>query len=100
MIEIILACTISTLVLTASIGVYFFIRHQRQIEDLKKIILNERIETNTQFRLLEDRHGKEFNKQIQKMESLSAAMDQQTAAALEELELRFKGFKDNFMNNY
>ncbi len=100
MIEIILACTICTLTLATSIGIYFFITQQKEIENLKKIIFNERIETNTQFRLLEDRHGKEFNNQIQKMEALSAAMDQQTAAALEELELRFKGFKDNFMNNY
>ena len=100
MIEILIACTICTLTLATSIGIYFFITQQKQIENLKTVIFNERIETNTQFRLLEDRYDKEFSKQIQKMETLSAAMDQQTAAALEELELRFKGFKDNFMNNY
>ncbi len=100
MIEILIACTICTLTLATSIGIYFFITHQKQIENLKTVIFNERIETNTQFKLLEDRYDKEFSKQIQKMETLSAVMDQQTAAALEELELRFKGFKDNFMNNY
>ena len=100
MIEILIACTICTLTLATSIGIYFFITQQKQIENLKTVIFNERIETNTQFKLLEDRYDKEFSKQIQKMETLSAAMDQQTAAALEELELRFKGFKDNFMNNY
>lgn len=100
MIEILIACTICTLTLATSIGIYFFITQQKQIENLKTVIFNERIETNTQFKLLEDRYDKEFSKQIQKMETLSAVMDQQTAAALEELELRFKGFKDNFMNNY
>ena len=100
MIEILIACTICTLTLATSIGIYFFITQQEEIKNLKSKMVAERIETNTQFRLLEDRYDKEFNKQIQKMETLTAVMDQQTAAALEELELRFKGFKDNFMNNY
>ncbi len=100
MIEIILACTICTLTLATSIGIYFFIIQQKEIDNLKRVIFNERIETNTQFRLLEDKQGKEFSKQIEKMESLASSMDQQTAATLEELELRFKGFKNNFTNNY
>ena len=100
MIEILIACTICTLTLATSIGIYFFILQQKQISALEKQLVTERIETNVQLRLLEDKNSKEFNNQIQKMEKLASSMDQHTAATLEELELRFKGFKDNFMNNY
>jgi hypothetical protein len=100
MIEILIACTVCTLTLATSIGIYFFILQQKQIAALEKQLINERIETDVKLRLLEDQNGKQFSNQILKMESLASSMDQHTAATLEELELRFKGFKDNFMNNY
>jgi uncharacterized membrane protein YraQ (UPF0718 family) len=100
MTEILLACTICTLTLATSIGIYFFISQQEQITTLEKQLVNERIETDVKIRLLEDQNGKEFSKQILKMESLAASMDQHTASTLKELELRFEGFKKNFMNNY
>ena len=100
MIEILIACTICTLTLATSIGIYFFISQQKQITTLEKQLVNDRIETDVKLRLLEDQNGKRFSNQILKMESLASSMDQHTTATLKELELRFKGFKDNFMNNY
>jgi|TARA_R110000744_G_scaffold5292_2_gene18749 hypothetical protein len=100
MIEILITCIICTLTLATSIGIYFFISQQKQITTLEKQLVNEQIETNVKLRLLEDLNGKQFSNQIHKMEALASSMDQHTAATLKELEMRFKGFKDNFMNNY
>lgn len=100
LIEIVLAFNVGITLITLPIGIYFIKQQQKQIKNLEKQLITEKIENHTRVKLLEDRYDKLFATQNANLEKTQQALYENNQKALNELELRFKGFKNNFTNNY
>ena len=100
LIEIVLAFNVGITLITLPTGIYFIKQQQKQIKNLEKQLTIEKIENHTRVKLLEDRYDKLFATQNANLEKTQQALYENNQKALNELELRFKGFKNNFTNNY
>jgi len=100
LIEIVLAFNVGITLITLPVGIYFIKQQQKQIKNLEKQLTIEKIENHTRVKLLEDRYDKLFATQNANLEKTQQALYENNQKALNELELRFKGFKNNFTNNY
>lgn len=100
LIEIVLAFNVGITLITLPTGIYFIKQQQKQLKNLEKQLITEKIENHTRIKLLEDRYDKLFATQNANLEKTQQTLYQNNQKALNELELRFKGFKNNFTNNY
>ena len=100
MIELILASTVGILLISLPIGVYFIRQQQKQVEILRNRLTTEQIESHTRVKLLEQRYDRLFATQNANLERASKVLKEENAKALNELQLHFKAFKNNFTNNY
>ena len=100
LIEIILAFNVGITLIALPVGIYFIKQQQKQIKNLEKQLTIEKIENHTRIKLLEDRYDRLFATQNTNLEKTQQALYENNQKALNELELRFKGFKNNFTNNY
>ena len=100
LIEIVLAFNVGITLTTLPVGIYFIKQQQKQIKNLEKQLTIEKIENHTRVKLLEDRYDRLFATQNANLEKTQQTLYENNQKALNELELRFKGFKNNFTNNY
>lgn len=100
MIELVLAFTVGILLISLPIGIYFIRQQQKQVRNLEGRITKEQIESHTRVKLLEQRYDKLFALQNANLEKATQQLQEKTDKNLNELEVRFKAFKNNFTNNY
>jgi uncharacterized protein HemX len=100
MTELILAFTVGILLISLPIGIYFIRQQQKLIKSLENRIIKEQIESHTRVKLLEQRYDRLFAIQNANLEKASKVLKEENAKALNELQLHFKAFKNNFTNNY
>lgn len=100
MIELVLAFTVGILLITLPISIYFIRQQQKQVKNLESRITKEQIESHTRVKLLEQRYDKLFALQNANLEKATQQLQEKTGKNLNELETRFKAFKNNFTNNY
>ena len=98
--ELILAFTIGILLISLPIGIYFIRQQQKQVRNLENRVLKEQIESHTRVKLLEQRYDKLFALQNTNLEKATQQLQEKANKNLNELEVRFKAFKNNFTNNY
>ena len=100
MTELTLAFTVGILLISLPTGVYFIRQQQKLIKSLENRITKEQIESHTRVKLLEQRYDRLFAIQNANLEKASKVLKEENAKALNELQLHFKAFKNNFTNNY
>lgn len=100
MIELVLASTVGILLISLPISIYFIRQQQKQVRNLEDRITKEQIESHTRVKLLEQRYDKLFALQNANLEKATQQLQEKTGKNLNELETRFKAFKNNFTNNY
>ena len=100
MIELVLAFTVGILLISLPIGIYFVRQQQKLIKSLENRITREQIESHTRVKLLEQRYDKLFAAQNANLDKAVKQLQEKTDKNLNELETRFKAFKNNFTNNY
>ena len=100
MIELVLAFTIGILLISLPVGIYFIRQQQKQVKNLEGRIIKEQIESHTRVKLLEQRYDKLFALQNANLEKAAQQLQGKADKNLNELETRFKAFKNNFTNNY
>ena len=100
MTELILAFTVGILLISLPTGIYFIRQQQKLIKSLENRIIKEQIESHTRVKLLEQRYDKLFALQNANLEKATQQLQEKTDKNLNELETRFKAFKNNFTNNY
>ena len=100
MIELVLAFTVGILLISLPIGIYFVRQQQQLIKSLENRITKEQIESHTRVKLLEQRYDKLFATQNANLDKAVKQLQEKTDKNLNELETRFKAFKNNFTNNY
>ena len=100
MTELILAFTVGILLISLPIGIHFIRQQQKLIKSFENRITKEQIESHTRVKLLEQRYDKLFALQNANLEKATQQLQEKTDKNLNELETRFKAFKNNFTNNY
>ena len=100
MTELTLAFTVGILLISLPTGVYFIRQQQKLIKSFENRITKEQIESHTRVKLLEQRYDKLFALQNANLEKATQQLQEKTDKNLNELETRFKAFKNNFTNNY
>ena len=100
MTELTLAFTVGILLISLPTGVYFIRQQQKLIKSLENRITKEQIESHTRVKLLEQHYDRLFAVQNANLEKASKVLKEENAKALNELQLHFKAFKNNFTNNY
>ena len=100
MTELILASTVGIVLISLPVGIYFIRQQQKLIKSLENRITTEQIESHTRVKLLEQRYDKLFALQNANLSKAVQQLQEKTDKNLNELEIRFKAFKNNFTNNY